>query len=59
MPRGRPIAPLELNDEQQSELTSISRSRSLPSSLVQRAKIILGLCRGHVQRRRRRTHGPE
>ena len=46
MPRGRPIAPLELNDEQQSELTSISRSRSLPSSLVQRAKIILACAEG-------------
>ena len=46
MPRGRPIGPLELNDEQQSELTSISRSRSLPSSLVQRAKIILACAEG-------------
>ena len=46
MPRGRPIAPLELSDEQRSEVTSISRSRSLPSGLVERAKIILACAEG-------------
>ena len=41
MPRGRPVAPVELSEEAEAELTRISRSRSLPSSLVQRAQIVL------------------
>ena len=46
MPRGRPMAPLELSDEQRSELASISRSRSLPNGLVERAKIVLACAEG-------------
>ena len=46
MPRGRAIVPLELSDEQRSELTSIRRSRSLPSGLVERAKIMLACAEG-------------
>ena len=41
MPRGRPVAPIELSDPEQAELTQISRSRSLPSGLVQRVQIVL------------------
>ena len=40
------MAPLELSDEQRSELASISRSRSLPNGLVERAKIVLACAEG-------------
>ena len=40
------MAPLELSDEQRSELASISRSRSLPNGLVERAKIVLACVEG-------------
>ena len=46
MPRGRPVAPVELSEEAEAELTRISRSRSLPSSLVQRAQIVLACAAG-------------
>ena len=46
MPRGRPVAPVELSEEAEAELTRISRSRSLPSSLVQRAQIVLACAVG-------------
>ena len=48
MPRGRPVAPIELSDAEQAQLTEISRSRSLPSGLVQRAQIRPGVRRGLV-----------
>jgi putative transposase len=38
---GRPLPPVDLSLEMRQELQSISRSRSLPQSLVERAKIIL------------------
>jgi len=41
MMKGRPKPPLKLTDEQKAQLESISRSRSLPHSLVSRAKIVL------------------
>ena len=40
------MAPLELSDEQRFELASISRSRSLPNGLVERAKIVLACVEG-------------
>ena len=46
IPRGRPVAPVELSEEAEAELTRISRSRSLPSSLVQRAQIVLACAVG-------------
>lgn len=46
MPRGRPIAPLELSDADLAQLTEISRSRSRPSGLVQRAQIVLACAEG-------------
>ena len=38
---GRPSKPLEVSPEALSELESLARSRSLPSGLVRRAKIVL------------------
>jgi putative transposase len=46
MPRGRPVAPIVLNESEESELSSIARSRSLPHSLVQRAQIVLACAAG-------------
>lgn len=39
--RGRPVKPIEISDREREELTTISRSRSLPHGLVKRAKVIL------------------
>ncbi len=46
MPRGRPVAPIELSEAEHAHLTQISRSRSLPSGLVQRAQIVLACAEG-------------
>src|SRR3970040_537829 len=43
MPRGRPVAPLNLAPEVGRELESLQRSRALPPGLVRRAEIVL-LC---------------
>ncbi len=43
MARGRPTKPLDLSDTTREELQSLNRSRSLPSGLVRRARIVL-LC---------------
>lgn len=41
MPLGRPIPPVSLDDRMREELHSMTRSRSLPQGLAQRARIIL------------------
>lgn len=41
MARGRPKAPLTLSDEQREQLGTLARSRSLPSGLVGRVRIVL------------------
>ena len=41
MGRGRPKAELVLDVSERAQLTSIARSRSVPASLVQRARIVL------------------
>ena len=41
MPRGRPLTPLTLTDEQQEQLNGIARSATLPHALAQRARMIL------------------
>ena len=46
MPRGRPVAPVSLSDEEKSHLLSIARSRSLPYAVVQRAQIVLACAQG-------------
>ena len=46
MPRGRPVAPIILSQSEASELHSLARSRSLPHSLVLRARIVLACAEG-------------
>lgn len=46
MPMGRPKAELMLSQSEQSQLTSIARSRSIPAALVTRARIILAAAAG-------------
>jgi putative transposase len=41
MPRGRPLPPLTLSPNEREILESMTRSRSLPHALVQRAQIVL------------------
>lgn len=41
MPLGRPIPPVTIDTRMREELQTLSRSRSLPQALTQRAKIIL------------------
>ncbi len=54
MPRGRPLVPLTLTDEQREQLNGIARSATLPHALVPRAGMILaseGLANSAVARR--------
>lgn len=46
MPVGRPMAPLNLTDDELSQLQSLAGSRSLPHSIVQRAQIVLACAAG-------------
>lgn len=46
MRSGRPKPPLELTDADVAQLQSFARSRSLPASLCQRARIVLASARG-------------
>lgn len=46
MPMGRPKAELTLTSEEQSQLQSLTRSRSLPAALTLRAKLILACAAG-------------
>ena len=46
MPRGRPLVPLTLTDEQQDQLNGIAHSATLPYALVQRAGMILASAEG-------------
>ena len=46
MARGRPVAPIVLNDDERSQLLSIARSRSLPHGVVQRAQIVIACGEG-------------
>lgn len=48
MARGRPVAPIQLNDEERTQLMSLANSRSLPHGLVQRAKIVLACADGEA-----------
>ena len=48
MPRGRPLPPLVLTDEQQEQLTALSHSTSMPYGLVQRARIVLACAEGQT-----------
>ncbi len=46
MPRGRPLAPLTLTDEQQDQLNGIAQSATLPYALVVRTRMILASAEG-------------
>jgi putative transposase len=46
MAMGRPKAELVLSDEEQAQLQSIARSRSLPAALVRRAHMVLACAAG-------------
>ena len=46
MPRGRQLPPIEFTDGQHEQLTALSRSTSMPHSLVLRARIVLACAEG-------------
>ena len=48
MPRGRPVTPMILNEEQKMQLQSLANSRALPHGLVQRAQIVLACAAGEA-----------
>ena len=48
MPRGRPMEPVVLTDDEESQFLSLANSRSLPHGLVQRAQIVLACARGEA-----------
>ena len=48
MPRGRPIAPIVLSDDDKSQLMSIAHSRTLPHGVVRRAQIVLACAEGET-----------
>jgi hypothetical protein len=46
MPMGRPKAELMLSQDEQSQLNSIARSRTIPAAPVARARILLAVAAG-------------
>ena len=48
MARGRPKAALTMSDDEREQLRSFARSRSLPSALSSRAKIVLASEQGEA-----------
>ncbi len=48
MPRGRPVAPIVLNDNEKLQLLSLANSRALPYGLVRRAQIVLACADGEA-----------
>ncbi|MGX6564918.1 IS630 family transposase [Cupriavidus necator] len=46
MPMGRPKVELVLSQDEQSQLTSMARSRAIPAALVMRARIVLAAATG-------------
>jgi putative transposase len=46
MPMGRPKSELKLNSDEEAQLESFARSRSLPAALTMRAKLILACAAG-------------
>ena len=46
MPRGRPVVPVVLSDEESHQLRRVAGSRSLPHGVVQRAQIVLACAQG-------------
>lgn len=48
MPRGRPVTPIILSEEQKTQLQGLANSRSLPHGLVQRVQIVLACAAGEA-----------
>ena len=48
MPRGRPIEPVVLTDDEKNQLLSLANSRSLPHGVVRRAQIVLACAQGEA-----------
>ena len=48
MPRGRPIEPVVLTDDEKDRLLSLANSRSLPHGVVRRAQIVLACAQGEA-----------
>ena len=48
MPRGRPIEPVVLTDDEKDQLLSLASSRSLPHGVVRRAQIVLACAQGEA-----------
>jgi len=48
MPRGRPVAPIVLNEDERVQLLSLANSRALPHGLVRRAQIVLACADGEA-----------
>ena len=48
MPRGRPVAPIVLNDNEKLQLLSLANSRALPYGLLRRAQIVLACADGEA-----------
>ena len=46
MPRGRPIDPLSLGEDDKAQLLTLAHSRSLPHGVVRRAQIVLACAEG-------------
>ena len=50
MPRGRPLPPLIVDDDQRAQLEAVARSTSLPHGLVLRSRMILASAEGLTNR---------
>jgi len=48
MPRGRPVAPIVLDENERKQLMSLANSRALPHGMVQRAQIVLACADGEA-----------
>ena len=48
MRRGRPVAPIVLNEDEKAQLLSLANSRALPHGLVRRAQIVLACADGEA-----------
>ena len=57
MPMGRPKAELTLSAEEQQQLQSLARSRSLPAALTLRAKLVLACAEGAANSTVAERHG--
>lgn len=57
MAMGRPKAALVLSEEEREQLQTMSRSRSLPAGLTQRAKLVLACAAGDTNQDVSQRHG--